>query len=334
MPPPIIFSGIQPSGTLTLGNYVGALRRWVTLQTENDCLFCIVDLHALTVRQDPIQLRKSILDTLALYLACGIDPQQCTLFLQSQVPAHSQLSWLLNCQAYCGELRRMTQFKDKSQLYAENINAGLFTYPVLMAADILLYQAQYIPVGDDQKQHLEFARNLAQRFNVRCGEIFQIPEPMIPEVGARLMALLEPDKKMSKSDSNPNNVVGLLDDPNQVAQKIRRAVTDSDNPPRIDYDTINKPGVSNLLAILSALTQKSLSELAADFYGKGYGHLKQAVAQAVTQQLIEIQQKYSDWRQDELRLLTILQEGAAKASKRAQLTLTQVHQALGLLAAT
>lgn len=326
----VIFSGIQPSGELTLGNYLGALRHWVNLQAQYECLFCIVDLHALTVRQDPLQLQASILDTLALYLACGIDPNHSTLFVQSQVPAHTQLAWLLNCSAYCGELRRMTQFKDKSHLHAENSNAGLFTYPVLMAADILLYQANYVPVGDDQKQHLEFSRDLAQRCNALYGPLFQIPEPMIPSVGARIMSLLEPHKKMSKSDSNPHNRIGLLEDPSTITTKIKRAVTDSDDPPRIYYDTAEKAGVSNLLGMLSSLTQQSLPQLEQQFHGQGYGALKQAVAEAVTAQLSELQSSFRQWRRDEAQLLAILQQGAAKATARAHQTLQRVHQALGL----
>lgn len=326
----VIFSGIQPSGALTLGNYLGALRHWVNLQAQYECLFCIVDLHALTVRQDPLQLQANILDTLALYLACGVDPNHSTLFVQSQVSAHSQLAWLLNCSAYFGELRRMTQFKEKSHLHAENSNAGLFTYPVLMAADILLYQAHYVPVGEDQKQHLEFSRDLAQRVNALYGPLFQIPEPMIPSVGARIMSLLEPHKKMSKSDSNPNNRIGLLEEPSKITSKIRRAVTDSDDPPRIYYDTAEKAGVSNLLGILSVLTQQSLPALEQQFHGQGYGALKQAVAEAVTAQLSELQSNFRQWRRDEAQLMTILQQGAAKATARAHQTLQQVHQALGL----
>jgi tryptophanyl-tRNA synthetase len=326
----VIFSGIQPSGALTLGNYLGSLRHWVNLQAHYECLFCVVDLHSLTVRQDPLQLRATVLDTLAIYLACGIDPNQSTLFLQSQVPAHTQLSWLLNCSAYCGELRRMTQFKDKSRLHAENINAGLFTYPVLMAADILLYQAEYVPVGDDQKQHLEFSRDLAQRFNALFGPIFQIPEPMIPSVGARIMSLLEPHKKMSKSDSNPNNRIGLLEEPSKIIKKIQRAVTDSDDPPRIYHDPAEKAGVSNLLGMLSVLTQQSLTQLEQHFHGQGYGALKQAVAEAVVDQLSELQSSFRQWRRDEAQLMEILQQGAAKATVRAHKTLAQVHQALGL----
>lgn len=239
---PIVFSGAQPSGELTIGNYMGALRQWVNMQDDYDCIYCIVNQHAITVRQDPSELKKRTLDTLALYLACGIDPKKSTIFVQSHVPQHSQLSWVLNCYAYFGELSRMTQFKDKSARHAENINAGLFDYPVLMAADILLYQANQIPVGGDQKQHLELSRDLALRFNALYGDIFTVPEPFIPQGGsARVMSLQDPTKKMSKSDDNRNNVIALLEDPKSVAKKIKRAVTDSEEPPRVHYDLENKP---------------------------------------------------------------------------------------------
>ena len=222
---PIVFSGAQPSGELSLGNYIGALRQWVQMQDEYDCIYCIVNQHAITVRQDPVKLRKATLDTLALYLACGIDPKKSTIFVQSHVPAHTQLGWVLNCYTYFGELSRMTQFKDKSARYADNVNAGLFDYPVLMVADILLYQANQVPVGEDQKQHLELTRDIAQRFNALYGDVFTVPQPFIPKTGARIMSLQDPNKKMSKSDDNRNNVIGLLEDPKSVAKKIKRAVT-------------------------------------------------------------------------------------------------------------
>lgn len=282
---PIVFSGAQPSGELTIGNYMGALRQWVQMQDDYDCIYCIVDQHAITVRQDPTELRKRTLDTLALYLACGIDPEKSTIFVQSHVPQHAQLGWALNCYTYFGELSRMTQFKDKSARHAENINAGLFDYPVLMAADILLYQTNQVPVGIDQKQHLELSRDIAQRFNAIYGDIFTVPDPFIPKGGARVMALQDPAKKMSKSDDNRNNVIALLEDPKAAAKKIKRAVTDSEEPPRVAYDLENKAGVSNLLDILAGVTGKTIPELEAEFEGKMYGHLKGAVAEAVSDML-------------------------------------------------
>ncbi|WJV54257.1 tryptophan--tRNA ligase [Pectobacteriaceae bacterium CE90] len=332
MSKPIVFSGAQPSGELTIGNYMGALRQWVNMQDDFDCVYCIVDLHAITVRQDTQQLRKATLDTLALYLACGIDPQKSTIFVQSHVPEHTQLSWVLNCYTYFGELSRMTQFKDKSARYAENINAGLFDYPVLMAADILLYQTNQVPVGEDQKQHLELSRDIAQRFNTLYGDIFSVPEPFIPKSGARVMSLLEPTRKMSKSDENRNNVIGLLEDPKSVVKKIKRAVTDSDEPPVVRYDLENKPGVSNLLDILSAVTGKSLPELETEFEGQMYGHLKGAVADAVSGMLSELQERYHRFRNDEVFLQQVMRDGAQKASIRAQETLTKVYEAVGFVA--
>lgn len=332
MSKPIVFSGAQPSGELTIGNYMGALRQWVNMQDEYDCIYCIVDQHAITVRQDAQQLRKATLDTLALYLACGIDPQKSTIFVQSHVPEHAQLAWVLNCYTYFGELSRMTQFKDKSSRYAENINAGLFDYPVLMAADILLYQTNQVPVGEDQKQHLELSRDIAARFNALYGDIFNIPEPFIPKSGARVMSLLEPNKKMSKSDDNRNNVIGLLEDPKSVVKKIKRAVTDSDEPPVVRYDVVNKAGVSNLLDILSGVTGKSIPELETAFTGKMYGHLKGDVADAVSTMLAELQGHYHRFRNDESYLQQVMREGAEKARIRAQETVRQVYQAIGFVA--
>lgn len=331
MSKPIVFSGAQPSGELTIGNYMGALRQWVNMQDDYDCIYCIVDLHAITVRQDPQALRKATLDTLALYLACGIDPKKSTIFVQSHVPEHSQLSWILNCYAYFGELSRMTQFKDKSARYEENINAGLFSYPVLMAADILLYQTNQVPVGEDQKQHLELSRDVGQRFNSLYGDIFKVPEPFIPKSGARVMSLLEPTKKMSKSDDNRNNVIGLLEDPKAVVKKIKRAMTDSDEPPVIRYDVANKAGVSNLLDILSGVTGKPIPELEQEFNGQMYGHLKGAVADAVSGMLSELQERYHRYRNDEAFLQQIMREGADKASDRAQETLKKVYDAIGFV---
>ena len=331
MSKPIVFSGAQPSGELTLGNYLGALKNWVSLQNEYDCVYCIVNQHAITVRQDPNKLRKATLDTLALYLACGIDPQKSTIFVQSHVPAHAELGWALNCYTYFGELSRMTQFKDKSSRHSENINAGLFDYPVLMAADILLYQANLVPVGDDQKQHLELSRDIAMRFNALYGDIFTVPEPFIAKVGARVMSLQDPSKKMSKSDENRNNVIGLLENPKDVEKKIKRAMTDSDEPPVVRYDLKNKAGVSNLLDILTGITGKPIAELEKEFEGKMYGHLKTEVANQVIDMLTGLQAKYHQYRDDENYLLTIMQEGAQKAQAKAEPTLKKVYDAIGFV---
>ncbi|HEF8773325.1 tryptophan--tRNA ligase [Providencia manganoxydans] len=329
---PIVFSGAQPSGELTIGNYMGALRQWVQMQDDYDCIYCIVDQHAITVRQDPDELRKRTLDTLALYLACGIDHQKSTIFVQSHVPQHAQLSWALNCYTYFGELSRMTQFKDKSARHSENINAGLFDYPVLMVADILLYQTNKVPVGIDQKQHLELSRDVAQRFNAIYGDIFTVPDPFIPTGGgARVMALQDPTKKMSKSDENRNNLIALLEDPKGAAKKIKRAMTDSEEPPRVIYDIENKPGVSNLLDILSGITGKSIPELETEFAGQMYGHLKGAVAEAVAGMLTTLQERYHHFRNDEALLNKIMDEGATKAAARAQETLDKVYQAIGFV---
>ncbi|MGX3066747.1 tryptophan--tRNA ligase [Ursidibacter arcticus] len=341
MSKPIVFSGVQPSGELSLGNYLGALRQWTKMQDDYDCLFCIVDLHAITVRQDPEALRKATLDTLAIYLACGIDPEKSTIFIQSHVPEHSQLAWILNCYTYFGEMGRMTQFKDKSARHEDNVNVGLFTYPVLMAADILLYQANQVPVGDDQKQHLEITRDIANRFNALYGKkdeegnitetLFAVPEVFIAKTGARVMSLLEPTKKMSKSDDNRNNVIGLLEDPKSVAKKIKRAMTDGDEPPVVRYDVKEKPGVSNLLDILASVTGKTIPQLEVEFEGKMYGHLKTAVADEVSAMLSQLQERYHHFRNDEALLEKIYQEGAKKARTKAQETLKQVYQAVGFV---
>ncbi|RKQ39455.1 tryptophan--tRNA ligase [Enterobacter sp. R1(2018)] len=332
MSKPIVFSGAQPSGELTIGNYMGALRQWVHMQDDYHCIYCIVDQHAITVRQDANALRKATLDTLALYLACGIDPAKSTIFVQSHVPEHAQLSWVLNCYTYFGELSRMTQFKDKSSRYAENINAGLFDYPVLMAADILLYQTNLVPVGEDQKQHLELSRDIAARFNALYGEVFKVPEPFIPKSGARVMSLLEPTRKMSKSDDNRNNVIGLLEDPKSVVKKLKRAVTDSDEPPVVRYDVVNKAGVSNLLDIMSGVTGKTIPELEQHFEGKMYGHLKGDVAEAVSGMLIDLQERYNRYRNDEAFLHQVMKEGAEKARTHASATLKKVYEVIGFVA--
>ncbi|PVX39677.1 tryptophanyl-tRNA synthetase [Pasteurella langaaensis DSM 22999] len=337
MTKPVVLSGVQPSGELTIGNYLGALRQWVKMQDDYECLFCIVDLHAITVRQDPEKLRKASLDVLALYLACGIDPEKSTIFIQSHVPEHTQLAWVLNCYTYFGEMSRMTQFKDKSAKHADNINVGLFTYPVLMAADILLYQAHQVPVGEDQRQHLEITRDIAQRFNALYGtedgkqNPFIIPEAFIPKAGARIMALQEPTKKMSKSDDNRNNVITLLEDPKSVEKKIKRAMTDGEEPPRVIYDVKNKAGVSNLLEMLSVMSEKTIPELEKEFEGKMYGHLKGAVAEETVKMLTALQERFHHYRNDEVLLNRIAAEGAKKARARASQTLKAVYDAVGFV---
>jgi tryptophanyl-tRNA synthetase len=328
---PIVFSGAQPSGELSIGNYMGALRQWVGMQDSHDCIYCVVDLHAITVRQDPVKLREACLDTLAIYLACGIDPKKSTVFIQSQVPQHTQLSWALNCYTQMGELNRMTQFKDKSQKHANNINAGLFDYPVLMAADILLYQANEVPVGQDQKQHLELTRDIATRFNNAYGDTFVVPEPFIPETGAKVMSLQEPLKKMSKSDDNRNNVIGLLEDPKAIMKKVKKAMTDSDEPPVVRFDVDEKPGVSNLLSLMSGCTGQSIAALEAEFEGKMYGHLKVAAGEAVVAMLEPLQARFKEFRADEAFLNQVMHEGAEKAQARAAVTLKTVYEKIGLL---
>ncbi|WP_199610546.1 tryptophan--tRNA ligase [Flocculibacter collagenilyticus] len=331
MTKPVVLSGVQPSGILTIGNYMGALRQWVKLQETHDCLFSIVDLHAITVRQDPQALRSACLDAVALYAACGIDPEKSTIFIQSHVPEHTQLSWVLNCYTQMGELSRMTQFKDKSQKNENNINAGLFSYPVLMAADILLYQADDVPVGSDQKQHLELARDIATRFNNLYGDVFKVPEPYIPEFGARIMSLQEPTKKMSKSDDNLNAFVGLLEEPKKIAKKIKRAVTDSDEQARIYFNTEEKPGVSNLLTLLSCATGKSIESLVPEYEDKMYGHLKGDVADAVVAMLEPIQARFKEIREDQTMLDNIMRSGAERASARAAHTLKSVYDVVGFV---
>lgn len=328
---PIVLSGCQPSGQLTLGNYLGALRQWVAMQETHDCYYMIVDLHAITTRQEPQKLKEACLDGLALYLACGIDPNKSTIFMQSQVPEHAQLGWVLNCYTQMGELNRMTQFKDKSQKNQSNVNVGLYAYPVLQAADILLYQANEVPVGEDQKQHLELTRDIATRFNNLYGDVFTLPEPFIPKQGARVMSLQEPNKKMSKSDTNPNNVIGLLEDPKKLSKKIKRAVTDSDEQANIYYDLTEKPGVSNLLSLLSACGGESIDTLVPQYTDKMYGHLKGDVADAVVTMLTPIQQEYLKIRADMPYLQEVMQKSSAKASEKASDTLAKVYRALGFI---
>jgi tryptophanyl-tRNA synthetase len=324
----IIFSGAQPTSELTLGNYLGAIKNWVTLQEDNDCIFSVVDMHALTVRQDPKKLRERITGLLALYMACGIDPEKSTLFVQSHVSAHAELAWILNCFTYMGELSRMTQFKDKSQKNADNINAGLFTYPVLMAADILLYQANLIPVGIDQMQHIEITRDIAQRFNGIYGEVFTIPEGYLSKTGAKIMSLAEPTKKMSKSDDNTNATIFLTDEPDAIVRKLKRAVTDSEALVAYRED---KPGVMNLMNILSAVTGESTDSIEARFAGRGYGDFKKEVAEAVVEFLRPMQEKRKALLADPGYLEQIYREGAEKARARADRTLKKVYKKVGFV---
>lgn len=325
---PIIFSGIQPSGTPQLGNYVGAMRNWQRMQQDYRCIYCVVDLHALTVRTNPAELRRRTLELYALLIAVGLDPEQSLLFVQSHVPQHAELTWLLNCYTYMGELSRMTQFKDKSQKHAENINAGLFDYPVLMASDILLYQANLVPVGADQKQHVEICRDVAERVNGLYGNVFTIPEPYIGKAGARVMSLTEPTRKMSKSDPE-ETYIALLDPPEVIQRKLRRAVTDSDGEIRFDPET--KPGVSNLLSILSVLTDRTVEETTASLVGMNYGALKEAVSEAVVQALSPIQEKYQTLMQDKAQLTAYMADGAAQATAIARRTVRKFGKKLGLL---
>lgn len=326
---PVLFSGIQPSGNLTIGNYIGALKNWVDLQTHYYCLFSLVDLHTITVRQDPKALYQHCYDVLAIYLASGLDPEKNTIFLQSHVSAHSQLAWVLNCYAYIGELNRMTQFKDKSKKNESNINVGLFAYPILMAADILLYQTNLVPVGADQKQHLEIARDLALRFNNIYGEVFTVPEVYHPPLGARIMSLQEPTKKMSKSDADSNATIFLLDSPDIIANKLKRAVTDSGKD--IYFDIVNKPGVANLLTLLAVATGKSVDQLVIEMQGQGYGKLKSAVAESLVEFLRPVQERYKQLRQDQAYLNSVLKPGAERARQLSQPTLEKIYEVVGFV---
>ncbi len=332
MSKPIVLSGVQPSGELSIGNYLGALRQWQQMQDDYDCHYCVVDLHAITVRQDAKKLHEATLDALAICLAVGVTPDKSTLFVQSHVPEHAQLGWVLNCYTQMGELNRMTQFKDKSQRYANDINVGLYDYPVLMAADILAYQAQQVPVGSDQKQHLELARDIAMRFNNLYGEIFLIPEPYIPTVNARVMSLQDATKKMSKSDDNRKNVITLLEEPKSIIKKIKSAVTDPEDPPRVIYDVENKPGIANLMGLMHAATGQSFESIEKEFEGKMYGHFKVAVADAVVAMLEPVQEEYKRIRADRAFLDCVMKTGAEKASQRASVTLKKVYEAVGFVA--
>ena len=327
----IVFSGAQPSGELSIGNYIGALRQWVSMQDSYDSIYCVVDEHAITVRQDPKKLHEACFNTLAVYLAIGIDPEKSTVFLQSHVPEHAELGWILNCYSQMGELSRMTQFKDKSARYENNVTVGLFDYPCLMAADILLYKTNLVPVGIDQKQHLELTCDIAERFNNLYGPVFTLPKPFIPEHGAKIMSLQNPEKKMSKSDDNRNNVITLLEDPKSIVKKIKRAVTDSDEPPVVRYDKVNKPGVSNLLDLMSSVTNIPISQLEQHFEGKMYGHLKGEVADAVVAFLEPVQKRYGEFRADESYLKSVMKAGAEKAAARAMITLRRAQTAVGFV---
>lgn len=325
----IVFSGIQPSGLITLGNYLGAVKNWVDMQTLYDCIYCIVDLHAITVRQDPSALRKNTLEAFAVMLACGVDPQKSITFIQSHCTAHAQLAWVLNCYTQFGELSRMTQFKDKSARYADNINAGLFTYPALMAADILLYQTDLVPVGDDQRQHVELARDVAGRFNGVYGDVFKMPSCYFPKVGARIMSLNDPSKKMSKSDPNPKGYVAILDSKDTIIKKFRSAVTDSGSEVVAGE---GKEGIINLMSIYSSFTGKTTEEIEREFAGKGYGEFKLAVGEAVADALKNIREEYSRLMQDKAYLESCYRLGAERAEKMAARTLSKVYKKVGFLA--
>ncbi|WP_143156223.1 tryptophan--tRNA ligase [Caldanaerovirga acetigignens] len=324
-----IFSGAQPSGSVTLGNYLGAIKNWVKLQDEYDCIYCIVDLHALTVRQDPAAFRERCYSFLAQYLACGLDPEKNIIYFQSHVSAHAELAWILNCYTYVGELSRMTQFKEKARKHRDNINAGLFTYPVLMAADILLFKTDLVPVGEDQKQHIELTRDVAVRFNNLYGEVFKIPEAYIPKVGARIMSLQEPTKKMSKSDENENSYILVLDSPDLIMRKFKKAVTDSEAV--IRYDEKAKPGISNLMNIYAAMTGRSFEEIEKEFEGQGYGAFKKAVAEAVIEGLRPIREKYRELMADKGYLESVIKCGATRAKDIASQTLKEVYDKIGLV---
>ena len=325
----VMLSGIQPSGDLHLGNYLGAVKNWAAIAEQFDCYYFMADLHSITVRQNPADLRRRSVSQLAQYIACGLDPEKNTLFLQSHVHEHAELGWILNCYTMFGELSRMTQFKDKSAKNAENINGGLFTYPALMAADILLYQADFVPVGQDQKQHCELTRDIAIRFNNIYGPTFTVPEPYIPQVGARIMSLSVPTSKMSKSD--PQGCVFIMDPPEEIARKFKRAVTDSDTEHCVRWDPENKPGVANLMNIYSAVTGLSFAQIEHDFEGRGYGAFKPAVGDAVIETLRPIREESSRMIAEKEYLRTVYTEGAQRASAVARRTLRKVYKRVGFV---
>ncbi len=324
-----IFSGVQPSGNLTLGNYLGALKNFSLLQDDYQCLYCVVDLHSITVRQDPVLLRERSYSVLALYLACGLDPEKNILFLQSQVSGHAELGWALNCYTYMGELNRMTQFKDKSQKHADNINGGLYTYPVLMAADILLYNADMVPIGQDQKQHLELARNVAERFNKIYGDTFVIPEPFIPKTGAKVMSLQDPSKKMSKSDDNANNFILITEGRDSIIKKFKKAVTDSGS--EVVFDEENKPGISNLMKIYASVKSISVEDVQKEFEGSRYGDFKIAAGTAVADALEPIRLKYEELMADKVYLDSVFKKGAERARTMAEPMIDEVYRKIGFL---
>lgn len=322
----ILFSGMQATGNLTLGNYLGALKNWINLADEYECFYSVVDLHSITVRQDPAELRKRARNLLTLYIAAGLDPKKNCIYYQSHVSGHAELSWILNCFTYMGELNRMTQFKDKSAKHADNINAGLYTYPVLMAADILLFQADVVPVGKDQLQHLEITRDIAQRFNNIYGEVFTIPEPYVGKVGAKIMSLQDPTKKMSKSDENLNASIYLMDDPDTIIRKFKRAVTDSEACVRYSDE---QPGIKNLIDIYSVCTDKTPEEVEREFDGKGYGDFKMAVGESVVSVLKPVQDRFAELSKDKAYIDSIIKENGEKANYYATKTLRKVQKKVG-----
>lgn len=324
----VVFSGVQPSGGLTIGNYIGAIKNFVGLQEKYNCYYCIVDLHAITVPQIPKDLRKNTLEVLAIYLASGLDPEKCTLFIQSHVNAHAELTWVLNSISYMGQLNRMTQFKEKSKKSEENLNAALFTYPVLMASDILLYQTDFVPVGEDQKQHLELARDLAERFNNKYSETFKVPEPLIQEFGAKIMSLQEPENKMSKSDQNENGYILILDKPDAIRRKVKRAVTDSIGEVRYNDEQL---GIKNLMNIYSVFSGDSIEEIENRYQGIGYGKFKEDVAEVVVQGLAPIQERYNDLMKNKDYLERVYKEGAEKANYASMKTLRKVYKKVGFI---
>ena len=326
---PVLLSGIQPTGHLCIGNYLGALKNWKSLQDTHDSIFLVVDMHALTVKQNPAELRQRCLSYVAQYIACGIDPKKSTIVIQSHVPQHAELMWILSTLAYMGELNRMTQFKDKSQKHSTNINAGLFTYPVLMASDILIYQADLVPVGADQKQHLELARDLAGRFNTQYSDTFVVPEPYIPKSGSRIMSLQEPETKMSKSDENLNNIIAILDAPELIKKKIKRAVTDSGTEVKVDK---TRSGISNLVQLYALITDISIKDVESQFSGKMYSYFKSDLGNIMAEFLGPIQKKYNEIIRDYIYLESVLAEGAENAHYRARKTLSKVYRKVGFIA--